>query len=167
MLIRPASREYRVWTTDSRRWAHYQPRPDDIIIAASAKTGQTWTQQIVSSLIFQDAVARPLLQVSPWIDRRPFGSVEDLFERIEAQKHRRFLKSHLPIDGLRLYDIIAQRRFDSAGTRCARGLLIGCKMVIDTITAAPIQAFCDRTTRPQSTEPRREGCAGPGTVAAA
>jgi aryl sulfotransferase len=104
MLIRPASREYRVWTTDSRRWAHYQPRPDDIIIAASAKTGQTWTQQIVSSLIFQDAVARPLLQVSPWIDRRPFGSVEDLFERIEAQKHRRFLKSHLPIDGLPLYD---------------------------------------------------------------
>jgi len=108
MLIRPASREYRVWTTDSRRWAHYQPRPDDIIIAASAKTGQTWTQQIVSSLIFQDAVARPLLQVSPWIDRRPFGSVEDLFERIEAQKHRRFLKSHLPIDGLPLYDIIGE-----------------------------------------------------------
>jgi aryl sulfotransferase len=34
MLIRPALREYRTWTTDSRRWAPYRPRPDDIIISA-------------------------------------------------------------------------------------------------------------------------------------
>jgi len=52
MLIRPALREYRTWTTDSRRWAPYHPRPDDIIISAFPKSGQTWTQQIVSSLVF-------------------------------------------------------------------------------------------------------------------
>ena len=106
MLIRPALREYRVWTTDSRRWVSYRPRPDDIIISASPKTGQSWAQQIVSSLIFQDTVARPLLQVSPWIDGRPFGTVEGIHEQIEAQTHRRFLKSHVPIDGLPLYDSV-------------------------------------------------------------
>jgi len=37
-------------------------------------------------------------------DGTPSGSVEGIFERIEAQKHRRFLGSHLPIDGLPLYD---------------------------------------------------------------
>jgi aryl sulfotransferase len=46
---------------------------------------------------------RSLLQVSPWIDGR-FEPVESIYERIEAQKHRRFLKSHLPIDGLPFYD---------------------------------------------------------------
>src|SRR5690242_88825 len=106
MLIRPALREYRIWTTDSRRWAPYRPRPDDIIISASPKTGQTWTQQIVSSLILQDAIARPLLQVSPWIDGRVFGTAESIHEQIEAQTHRRFLKSHLPLDGLPLYDSV-------------------------------------------------------------
>jgi aryl sulfotransferase len=103
MLIRPALREYRIWTTDSRRWAPYRPRPDDIIISAFPKSGQTWTQQIVSSLIFQDAAVRSLLQVSPWIDGR-FGPLERTYEQIEAQTHRRFLKAHLPIDGLPLYD---------------------------------------------------------------
>ena len=103
MLIRPALREYRNWTTDSRRWAPYHPRPDDIIISAFPKSGQTWTQQIVSSLVFQDTAVRPLLQVSPWVDGR-FRAVGLTYEQIEAQTHRRFLKAHLPIDGLPLYD---------------------------------------------------------------
>ena len=46
---------------------------------------------------------RSLLQVSPWIDGR-FGPLERTYEQIEAQTHRRFLKAHLPIDGLPLYD---------------------------------------------------------------
>lgn len=104
MLIRPPLREYRIWTTDSRRWGPYRPRADDIIISAFPKSGQTWTQQIVGSLIFQDTAVRPILQVSPWIDGRPFGSLERIYEQIEAQTHRRFLKAHLPIDGLPLYD---------------------------------------------------------------
>ena len=59
-LIRPALREYRTWTTDSRRWNHYQPRRDDIVIATYPKCGTTWMQQIVSSLVFQDAAPRSL-----------------------------------------------------------------------------------------------------------
>jgi hypothetical protein len=33
MLIEPATRQYRTWIFDSRRWRHYRPRGDDIVIA--------------------------------------------------------------------------------------------------------------------------------------
>lgn len=104
MLIRPATREYRTWSVDSRRWAAFSPRPDDIVIATPPKCGTTWTQQIVGSLIFQDASPRPLPKVSPWIDQRFRSSVEETYAILEAQTHRRFIKTHLPIDGLPLYD---------------------------------------------------------------
>lgn len=104
MLVRPATREYRTWSIDSRRWAEFSPRPDDIVIATPPKCGTTWTQQIVSSLIFQDSSPRPLPKVSPWIEQRFRSSVEETYAILEAQTHRRFIKTHLPIDGLPLYD---------------------------------------------------------------
>lgn len=104
MLIRPALREYRTWTLDSRRWADYAPRPDDIVIATAPKCGTTWTQQIVAALIFQDGGARAIPDVSPWIDARFRGFSEEVFAKLEAQTHRRFIKTHLPIDGLPLHD---------------------------------------------------------------
>lgn len=104
MLIRPAEREYRSWTIDSRRWAGYRPRPGDVVIATPPKCGTTWTQQIVGSLVFQDATPRPIPAVSPWVEQRFRASAEETFALIDGQTHRRFLKSHLPIDGLPLYD---------------------------------------------------------------
>jgi Sulfotransferase domain len=55
------------------------------------------------SLVFQDSEARPLNVVSRWIDGRA-GRTEETHHAIEAQKHRRFLKSHTPLDGLPLHD---------------------------------------------------------------
>ena len=104
MLIRPASREYRTWAIDSRRWRLYRPRADDIVIATSPKAGTTWMQQIVSSLIFQDAQVRPIPEMSLWPDTRFRLSEVDLAVALEAQTHRRFLKTHVPVDGLPLYD---------------------------------------------------------------
>jgi aryl sulfotransferase len=104
MLIRPALREYRTWALDSRRWDAYAPRPDDIVIATASKCGTTWTQQIVASLVFQDAKPRPIPVVSPWVDARFRDSVAEVHARLNAQTHRRFPKTHLPIDGLPLYD---------------------------------------------------------------
>jgi aryl sulfotransferase len=104
MLIRLAEREYRTWSLDSRRWHRYVPRPDDIVIATAPKCGTTWTQQIVSSLVFQDAQPRPIPAVSPWIDARFRGSSEEVFDKLQAQTHRRFVKTHLPVDGLPIYD---------------------------------------------------------------
>jgi aryl sulfotransferase len=104
MLVKPARREYRSWAIDSRRWKDYRPRPDDIVIAAYPKCGTTWTQQIVSLLVFQTPNSKPVMQISPWIDRRFGEPIEAVLARIEAQEHRRFLKSHLPLDGLPFYD---------------------------------------------------------------
>ncbi len=61
-------------------------------------------QQIVSSLVFQDAAARALPIVSPWIDARFRGTMADAHRLLAAQTQRRFPKSHLPVDGLPLYD---------------------------------------------------------------
>jgi aryl sulfotransferase len=105
-LMRPALREYRTWTTDSRRWAHYHPREGDIVIATAPKCGTTWMQQIVSSLVFQDATPRPLTEISPWIDRRADGDPVAALAAFDVQTHRRFAKAHLPADGIPLYDAV-------------------------------------------------------------
>jgi aryl sulfotransferase len=102
-LVRAARKERRSWTTDSRRWAHYAPRPDDIIIGTSAKCGTTWMQQIVSLLVFRSPEPRDVQNESPWMDFR-VRPIEEAMGRIEAQTHRRFLKSHLEFDALPIYD---------------------------------------------------------------
>jgi aryl sulfotransferase len=103
-LIRPATREYRTWKGDSRRWHPYKPRPGDTIIATASKCGTTWMQRIVCLLVFQDADPRPLPTVSPWVEATFHGNVIELHRAISQQQHRRFLKTHLPVDGLPLYD---------------------------------------------------------------
>lgn len=102
-LVNEPTVERRSWSHDSRRWAHYVPRPDDIVIATSAKCGTTWTQQIVSLLVFQSPEPREIGMVSPWIDNRT-RAIETVMAQAEAQEHRRFLKSHLAFDAMPIYD---------------------------------------------------------------
>ena len=71
MLLEAPQREYRLWILDSRRWRRYTPRSDDIVIATYPKCGTTWMQRIVGMLVFQTAEPMPIMQISPWIDRRP------------------------------------------------------------------------------------------------
>ena len=98
------TRIYQFHSLDSTRWNQYQPRPDDIVISTSLKSGTTWMQEIVRQLVFlgQDVRERdgvPVGQVSAWPDA-PWLPVEKMLEKIEAQQHRRFFKTHLPLDGL-------------------------------------------------------------------
>ena len=101
---RPPVREYRTWSLDSRYWDGYAPRSDDIIIATAPKCGTTWMQQIVSSMVFRDARVRALPTVSPWVEARFRFTAETACKAIEDLPHRRFLKTHLPLDGLPFYD---------------------------------------------------------------
>ncbi len=106
-LIQAPTREYRTWTTDSRNWTRYRPRAGDIVIATYPKCGTTWMQRIVGLLIFQDTAPIPLMEVSPWIDRRAEALVDEYFATLESQHHRRFLKSHLPFDGIPIFDEVS------------------------------------------------------------
>ena len=55
---------------DSTVWNHFTFRDDDVVIATYAKSGTTWTQQIVCQLVHQGEDA-PLFESSPWVDMRP------------------------------------------------------------------------------------------------
>ena len=84
---------------NSTVWNDFAFRDDDIVIATYAKSGTTWMQQIVSQLIFNGAEGLPVAEMSPWLDLRvPPKAVK--LPLVEAQTHRRFLKTHLPVDAL-------------------------------------------------------------------
>ena len=84
---------------DSTIWNDFKFRTDDIIIATYAKTGTTWVQQIISQLIFNGQEGLPVADMSPWLDLR-VPPKEIKLPEVEAQTHRRFIKTHLPVDAL-------------------------------------------------------------------
>ena len=75
--------------TDSTRWNYVTFRDGDIVVVTYAKTGTTWTQQIVGQLIHQGEDSA-LFEGSPWVDMRPVP-LEIILEGLAAQKHRRFM----------------------------------------------------------------------------
>ncbi len=85
---------------DSTIWNDFVFRDDDIVIATYGKSGTTWMQQIVAQLLFDGAPDVPVAEMSPWLDLRVPPKAEKL-PLVEAQTHRRFLKTHLPVDALR------------------------------------------------------------------
>lgn len=84
---------------DSTVWNDFGFRDDDIVIATYAKSGTTWTQQIVGQLLFGGAADVPVNALSPWLDLRVPPAAEKL-ALLDAQTHRRFIKTHLPVDAL-------------------------------------------------------------------
>ncbi len=84
---------------NSTIWNDFPFRDDDIIVSTYAKSGTTWMQQIIAQLIFNGQEDLPVADMSPWMDLRvPPPPVK--LEAVEAQTHRRFLKTHLPVDAL-------------------------------------------------------------------
>src|ERR1043165_133391 len=78
---------------DSTVWNDFQFRDDDIVIATFGKSGTTWSEEIVGQLIFKGAEEVAVAQLSPWLDLR-FPPKEVKFAGLEAQSHRRFIKTH-------------------------------------------------------------------------
>ncbi len=110
----PPSHVYQNHHLDSTHWDAYTPRPDDVIISTAYKSGTTWLTAIVRELIVhamqQAGEMDPAKLPTPdggsciWLDYRySEGAHAELRAKLEAQQHRRFLKSHLPLDGLPIH----------------------------------------------------------------
>ena len=84
---------------DSTIWNDFRFRDDDVVISTYAKSGTTWMQQIVAQLLFGPDPDLEVAEMSPWLDLR-VPPKEVKLPQVEAQAHRRFLKTHLPLDAL-------------------------------------------------------------------
>lgn len=99
----PPAVRYRNLIFDSARWQEIALRPGDIVISTPPKCGTTWTQMLCALLVFDGPdLPAPLEQLSPWVDmlNRPVGEVREL---LDAQEHRRIIKTHTPLDGVPLH----------------------------------------------------------------
>jgi len=95
-------RRYRADDEDSARWLGFPFRDDDIVVSTRSKTGTTWVQMICALLIFQEPLLpAPIAQLSPWLDQL-IAPREQVFAQLAAQQHRRFIKTHTPLDGIPL-----------------------------------------------------------------
>ena len=84
---------------DSTIWNDFKFRDDDIVIGTYAKSGTTWMQQIIAQMLYGPDPELEVAEMSPWLDLRvPPKDVK--LPAVEAQTHRRFLKTHLPVDAL-------------------------------------------------------------------
>ncbi|MEU7943101.1 sulfotransferase domain-containing protein [Micromonospora taraxaci] len=114
----PAHR-YRSDDEDSGRWAGFPFRDGDIVISTRSKSGTTWMQMICALLVLRTPeLPAPLNVLSPWLDwlAEPRDVV---FDRLAAQPHRRFIKTHTPLDGVPLdprahYVVVARHPLDMA-----------------------------------------------------
>lgn len=76
-------------------------------------------QMICALLVFQTpALPAPLSELSPWLDWLSLDRA-DLLAALAAQEHRRFIKTHTPLDGLPLdprvtYVVVARHPLDMA-----------------------------------------------------
>jgi hypothetical protein len=116
-----ASTPYRYQSSDedSARWLGFPFRDGDIVISTRSKTGTTWVQTICALLIFgTPELPAPIAQLSPWVDHT-IAPRDEVFAELAAQQHRRFIKTHTPLDGIPLdprasYIVTARHPLDAA-----------------------------------------------------
>ncbi len=100
---RPIQHEYRNVISDNLRWNCLAVRAGDIFVCTPPKCGTTWMQAIVAELLFPEGgLHGRLWEVFPWIDAR-FQPVDDVVGRLDAQQHRRLVKTHTSADGIPWY----------------------------------------------------------------
>lgn len=92
--------EYVDYLADSRMWQRFRPRAGDVVVVTPPKSGTTWTQAIVSLLLFPDHDHSEGLSVlSPWIDAE-VHKIDEVIARLEGRAGRRHVKTHTPLDGI-------------------------------------------------------------------
>jgi aryl sulfotransferase len=103
---RPVERAYRSFVSDNLRWERFVARPDDIFVCTPPKCGTTWMQAIVASLLFPDGAPGPVTEIAPWFDAR-FEPLDVVVARLDAQTHRRSVKTHTAADGIPWYPSVS------------------------------------------------------------
>jgi aryl sulfotransferase len=140
---------YRSSDEDSGRWERFRFRDGDIVISTRSKSGTTWVQMICALLVFGTPdLPAPLTRLSPWVDHA-VEPVADVVARLEAQQHRRFVKTHTPLDGIPLddratYVVVARHPLDMAVSLYHQGDNIDRERVAE-LTGVP---YVPRTPRP-------------------
>lgn len=85
---------------DSARWQGLSLREGDVVVSTRTKHGTTWLQTILLLLIHQQPeLPAPLGHLSPWLDHL-VEPLEAVATRLAAQRHRRVIKTHTPLDGV-------------------------------------------------------------------
>ena len=96
-------RLYRTAVSDNRRWDDFKHRPGDIFVCTPPKCGTTWTQAIVASLLWPDGRAPgAVMTLAPWLEAE-FYDWREIRARLEAQTHRRSIKTHTPANGIPIF----------------------------------------------------------------
>lgn len=81
---------------DSARSGRFAFRPDDIVVSTPSKHATTWMQTVLLMLIHRTPeLPAPLADLSPWLDHK-IEPVEAVIARLEAQPHRRVVKTTPP-----------------------------------------------------------------------
>ncbi len=109
-------------------------------------------QMICALLVFgRPDLPQPLGRLSPWLDW--LGEPrEQLFDRLESQQHRRFIKTHTPLDGLPLdsraiHIVVARDPLDAAVSMYHQGLNLDRRRMAE-LTGQPIPDPGSRATTP-------------------
>jgi aryl sulfotransferase len=110
---------YRSGEEDSARWLDFRYRPGDVVVSTRSKSGTTWVQMVCALLVHQSPdLPAPLAELSPWLDWLG-APLPDVLAALEAQPHRRVVKTHTPLDGIPLdqratYVVVARHPLDAA-----------------------------------------------------
>jgi aryl sulfotransferase len=109
---------------------------------------------ICALLIFQTPeLPAPLAQLSPWLDWLIIPR-DEVFARLEAQTHRRFIKTHTPLDGVPLsplatYIVVGRHPLDQAVSLYHQVGNINRDRLRELTGGPPDQPRPDRPPRPQ------------------
>ncbi len=122
------------------------------MISTRSKSGTTWMQMICALLVFQSVdFPSPVAELSPWLDWLVTPRA-DVYDRLARQAHRRFIKTHTPLDGVPFdrgvtYIVVGRHPLDMAVSLYYQGLNLD-RVRINELVGSPAPAEPPPPRRP-------------------